>query len=70
MVAHVVEALALFPDALGGGPELAAEVAADGALQSDESVVAELVGETHHGGGAGVGFVREVGHRAEPDDLR
>ena len=35
MVAHVVEALTLFLDALGGGPELAAEVAADGALQSD-----------------------------------
>ena len=69
MVAHVVEPLALFPDALGGRPELAAEVTADRTLQPDEPVVAELVGEPHHGRRAGLGFVREVGHGAEADDL-
>ena len=70
--AHVVEAgtVALLPDAFGGRAELSAEIALHRVLQPDEAVVAELVGEPHHGRRARTGGVGEVGDGAEADDLR
>ena len=68
---HIVEAatMALLADPLGRRSELAAQVALDGVLQPDIPVVAELVRQPHDGRRAGAGSMRQIGDRAEPDDL-
>ncbi len=57
-------------DALGSRPELGGEFTLDVALHADESVVAEFRGEADHGGRSRLGCGRDLGDRAERDDLR
>ena len=62
-------AVALLANALRGRAEASTQVALHRRLEADESFVAELVGQSHDGGGPGIGRGRQIGDRPERHDL-
>jgi hypothetical protein len=58
-----------FTDALGRRPQPTGQLEADRLLQVGEPVEADLGGQADHRGGTGGRGTRQIGHRAERDEL-